>query len=304
MNQTTKISNSGKNKKNTKIMRKLGGKILWSFPSLWTRPTSKTGEVTLGDVFRAVTGKFRILPAFLIIGTQKGGTYSLYNYLLKHPSVHPAYTKEIRYFDRYYHRGENWYAANFPTILSKFLSKTKKTSFLTGEATHDYLFHNVVPKRVKKDLPNVKLVVTLRNPVDRAYSHYNNRKRSGQEKLSFEEAIKIHDSRIQKSWWHHQRFSYLKRGLYAEQLEYWFKYFPRKQFFIVETKEMETNFSQFYDELCAFLEIKKYPIDYKKYNIGKYNQMNPKTRQFLVEYFKPYNQKLYDLLGRKFDWDK
>lgn len=282
-------------------MRKLGGKILWRFPSLWTNPTSETGEVTLGDIFRAMTKRFRVFPDFLIIGTQKGGTYSVYNNLSQHPSVYVAYTKEIKYFDRNYFRGKNWYRANFPTVFSKFASKIKENSFLTGEATHDYLLNNVVPKRVKRDLPHVKLIVTLRNPIDRAFSHYNMRIRSRDEDLSFEEAIKIHDIRIQKSWWHHDRFSYLKRGLYAKQLEHWFKFFPRKQFFIFDTGQI--NETKFFDELCDFLEIKRFKLDIKKHNVKQYNKMNPETREHLIEYFKPHNKELYELLGKQFDWD-
>lgn len=303
MTESTKTSLTQKNQKNPKTMRKLGGKILWRYPSLWINPIGEKGEVTFGNVFRAMTGNLRVLPDFLIIGTQKGGTYSLYNNIMEHPFAYSVHTKEIRFFDRYFYRGESWYRANFPTKFSKFISKMKGHGFITGEATHDYIFHNVVPIRVKKLLPNVKIIVTLRNPIDRAYSQYNMRKRSGEENLSFEDAIKIHDERIQKSWWHQQRFSYLKRGLYAEQLQHWFNYFPQEQFYILETGEMEKNPSKIFNQLYDFLGIKKFEIDFKKHNVAKYNEMNQDTRNELIEYFKPYNKKLYKLIGRKFDWE-
>ena len=300
---TNEYERIDKNRSTKSIGRRVAGKIVWKYSSLWVRPTNETGEVSFSNFFRGLTGWLRVLPDFLILGIQKGGTTSLYNYLLAHPSIHVTHTKEIRYFDRNYDRGENWYRANFPTVFSKFISKRKGTPFIVGDASPDYLFHNIVPKKVKKDFPDIKLIVVLRNPVDRAYSHYNMRKRGGQETLSFEEAIKIHDSRIQKSWWDHHRFSYLKRGLYAEQLQHWFKFFPRKQFFILETNQMEANPLQFYDNLCNFLEIERFQIDFTRYNVGKYSQMNPETRKYLIKYFKPHNEKLYELLERKFDWD-
>lgn len=290
--------------KEINLDRKIAGKFLNRYPSLWVRPTGDKGEVTFWNILRGITGKFRVLPDYLIIGTQKGGTYSLYNYILQHPYAYTAHTKEICFFDRYFYRKETWYRANFPTKFQKFFAKIKNGGFITGEATHDYIFHNVVPARVKKVLPNVKLIVSLRNPTDRAYSQYIMRKKGGYEKLSFEDAIKIHDSRIQKSWWHHQRFAYLKRGIYVDELEHWFNYFPRKQFFIIETKELENSPHETYKKLCNFLEIKPFNLEFKKHNVGVYEKMHSETRKILIKYFRPHNARLYKLLGRKFEWDK
>ena len=89
---------------------------LWllQHPNLWTNPLS------ISSIFRALTGKFRTLPDFIIIGAAKCGTTSLYDYLSQHPSVHSALWKEIYFFDRYFPRGINWYRSNFPYNIQKF----------------------------------------------------------------------------------------------------------------------------------------------------------------------------------------
>src|SRR2546423_13513556 len=126
------------------------------------------------NLFRRLTHKIRIIPDFLIIGGQKCGTTSLYYYLIEHPNIAPAVRKQMHFFDNRFKKGFGWYKSNFPTIFSKwyktFLHKQK---FVSGEATPYYLFHPLAASRVHQFLPDVKLIVLLRNPVNRAYSHYN-----------------------------------------------------------------------------------------------------------------------------------
>lgn len=123
-------------------------------------------------------------PDFLIIGAQKGGTTSLYTYLCQHPRVVGASRIEVHFFDLAYDKGWWWYRSHFPVHVFR-----RGERIVTGEASPYYIFHPLVPERVRKDLPNVKLVAILRNPVDRAYSHYQHVRRNGREPLSFEEAI-------------------------------------------------------------------------------------------------------------------
>jgi len=274
-------------------------------PNLWMYPKDGKSKINFGDICRALTGTFRINPDFIIIGVQKGGTTSLSNYLIQHPSIHPALHKEIHFFDRHFERGLNWYKANFPTQFQKYIFKNlQNKEFLTGEATPDYIFHEFVPNHIRKELPNVKLVVTLRNPVDRAYSHYNMRVSTGDEKLSFEQALTKENERIIKGGHDLVLFSYRKRGLYAEQLLNWMNYFPKEQFFIVEINELEKNPQVVYNEICNFLNIKKIKLNFKKHHVGKYKEkMKSETRKSLLEFFKPHNEKLYKLLGRNFMWE-
>src|SRR5947209_2240904 len=158
---------------------------LWDKPQSYlakhTNAVSPAGKVQsasttplLEKVCRGITSPLRLLPDFLIIGTQRGGTTSLYNYLIARPGVGPASVKELHYFDKKFHKGIPWYRAHFPLSVQKYYYEfTHKRVFVSGEASAYYIFHPHVPKRVAKVLPHVKLIVMLRNPVDRAYSQYN-----------------------------------------------------------------------------------------------------------------------------------
>ena len=128
----------------------------------------------LEKLFRGITFPIRLLPDFLIIGTQRGGTTSLHRYLDAHPCVGPAANKDLHFFDRRYHKGLAWYQGHFPTFIEKYYAEhLRGRAFVTGEASPSYLFHPFAPKRVAKAMPHVKLIVLLRNPIDRAYSQYH-----------------------------------------------------------------------------------------------------------------------------------
>ena len=119
-------------------------------------------------------------PNFLIIGAQRCGTTSLYNYLIQHPQIVPSSKKEVHFFDLNFHLGQSWYEKHFPEVSD---------NILTGEASPYYIFHPLCPKRIFDYDPSVKLIVILRNPIDRAYSHYRHIVRLGHEPLKFEDAL-------------------------------------------------------------------------------------------------------------------
>ena len=118
------------------------------------------------------------LPDFIIIGCQRGGTTSLYNYITSHPDVEPASQKELHFFDYNFDKGLDWYKDQFPD------------NKITGETSPYYIIHPHAPRRIAQAKPDVKILILLRNPGDRAYSHYNLEVKIGHEKLSFEDAIK------------------------------------------------------------------------------------------------------------------
>ena len=136
---------------------------------------------------RNLSRNYRLLPDFLIIGYQKCGTTSLYNYLAQHTNIAPAGRKETHYFSISYWRGINWYKSYFPTIFTK-KKKGGKTNgkFITGEASPQYIYHTYSLDRIQKTLPNVKLILLLRNPIDRAYSAYQHVYKSCKEQHQFE----------------------------------------------------------------------------------------------------------------------
>jgi hypothetical protein len=268
-------------------------------------------------LFRKISKNARVLPDFIIIGAMKCGTSSLINYLREHPYVKiPLYQKEVHFFDRNFQKGINWYRSFFPSKISKYyITRCKKTSFLTGEKSPIYIFHPLVAKRLNKTLPNVKIIILLRNPVNRAYSHYNHSVRNGREPLSFEEAIKTEPERLRgeknkiiklKNYkgLKYSRYSYLLRGHYLEQIKEWFKYFPREQLLIIKSEDLFKTPQIVMNEVYNFIGIPKFKHDkFEKKFSRPYEKLKEETRQDLIKYFKPYNEKLYKYLGVEFDWE-
>ncbi len=238
---------------------------------------------------------------------------------MQHPCIHPCTTKEPRFFDKYYNRGINWYKSCFPfTFQKKFEKKFFHRKFFTGEATERYFEHPYVPQRIKKITPNAKFIVLLRNPIDRAYSHYNMRHDSKKEELSFEQAIIQEKERTKdefekmlndenyysKDYFHH---SYLERSIYVTKLKHWMNEFPKERFLILKSEEFFKEPNNIYNQVIKFLELPKWELhEYKKIGAGKYNQpkMEFSTRTQLIDYFRPYNEKLYKFLGINFNWDE
>ena len=261
----------------------------------------------------------RLLPDFIIIGTQKGGTSSLYSYLSQHPCVRAAVEKEVHFFDENFDKGLNWYRRFFPTLAHKVVDLTvkKKQRLLTGEASPYYMFHPLAAKRIAAIIPKVKLVAMLRNPVTRAYSHYQHEVRAGDEHLpSFEEAIAREEERLQGekekiladeqyNSFNYRHYSYLARGIYADQLENWFRFFPREQIFIIASEDFYANPASIYQETLRFLNLPDFDIKYYgKYNTNQYEVMDANLQQKLSAYFQPHNKRLANMLGRQFEWDK
>lgn len=281
-------------------------------------------RVYADNLFRAATNPVRLMPDFIIIGAQKCGTTSLYNYLVKHPNIHSAATKELHFFDHKFNKGFWWYRAHFPTTLEQYYTEhIAKRDYVTGEASPSYIFHPLAPKRVAQFLPQVKLIVLLRNPVDRLYSQYRHKVERGKhEKLPLAEAIAREEERIQgerekiatvKDYFSnsYQHFAYKARGRYAEQLEAWFSHFPREQFLILKSEDLYANPGEIYKQTLEFLNVPAFePASlkkgYRQYNKSKEtpSKMNPEIRKQLLAYYEPYNQQLYQLVGRDFGWDR
>ncbi len=274
----------------------------------------------LKKMFRASTNSLRMTPDFIIIGAQKGGTTSLYKYLIQHPCVAPIYVKEPHFFDILFHKGIGWYRAHFPTAVEKYyVERTRKHDFITGEASPYYLYHPLAAKRVAKTLPHAKLIAVLRNPADRAYSQYQHQRRQpGVEPLSFEEAIEAEAKRLAGEEekilrdekyisFNHRHYSYLARGTYIHQLPAWMDLFPKEQILIIKSEDLYTNPAIVVQQTLDFLHIPNgisgQQRDYKPFNEAKYEPIQPETRAHLIEYFKPLNARLYEYLGRDFGWE-
>lgn len=265
-------------------------------------------ELWLYSRWCLLTASKRVLPNFIIVGAQRSGTTSLYNYLCQHPQVMRGFRKEVKYFGCNYPQGINWYRSHFP------YQRKMSPGDITGEASPYYLFHPLAAQRIFETLPDVRLIVLLRNPIDRAYSHYYLNIRRGREELSFEEAIKAEpkrlageEERIKADEYHpmytHKTFSYLSRGIYARQLKRWFRFFSREQILVIKSEDLYGNFQSTYKKVMGFLTLPNRQLHNRKtFNAGNYDPINISTREKLESFYEPHNAQLYELLGTDFGW--
>jgi hypothetical protein len=258
--------------------------------------------------FRVATSRARILPSFLVIGAQRAGTTSLFIYLSEHPHVAGPtggdgtvrWPKELHFFDKRFSFGLDWYRRFFPLAAERRLARLRNRDLLAGEATPSYLFHPEAPERVAACLPEVRLIAILRNPIERAFSHYQLRRRMGREHLKFARAIKAEERQNRRG---DRRRSYLARGLYAEQLERWLAYFPREQLLVIRSEDLMTYPAEVYGEVVDFLELERWkPDSIVLRNRASYAPIGPVLRAHLEKYFAESNLRLARLLGRDFGW--
>jgi Sulfotransferase domain len=263
------------------------------------------------------TAGLRLLPDYLIIGAQRAGTTSLHRYLVQHPGVRTMLrTKGVHFFDTAYGRGMSWYASRFPTRLAAWwVARRHGVELRTGEASPYYLFHPQVPARVAEHLPRVKLIALLRDPVVRAYSHYQHEVARGFEPLSFEEAIEAEPDRLAgetermlaEPRYHsfaHQHHSYLARGRYLEQLERWRARFDDRQLLVLSSERFFAEPDHTFGRVLEFLELPAFtpPGGYEKHNGYDYRRMGEAVHRRLVEHYREPNRRLYESLGDDFGW--
>lgn len=252
-----------------------------------------------------------MVPSFMIAGAMKCGTTSLYQYLLQHPQVVGARKKEIHYFDWGYAEGVRWYRSQFP------LARRYGPGCLTGEASTDYLFHPHAPRRMAASLPDVKLIFLVRNPVDRAYSHYHHMRVRQREPLSFEAALDGEAQRlagelekIDRDETHYsysyRMHSYQARGIYASGLEAGMTAYPKERFLVLRSEDLFGDPVATLARALDFLDLPPMDLaDYGTFLGGRYHDpMRAETRARLVEYFRPHNVRLSQLLDQDMGWDR
>jgi Sulfotransferase domain len=263
-------------------------------------------------------------PDFLIIGTQKSGTTSLYYWLNRHPKLAGSYPKEIQYFSRHQHKGKdlNWYRKRFTSF---------KREALHFEASPSYIFNESIAKQLKELYPTIKLIVILRNPIDRAYSAWNMYRQhykrgtlrrslparsASQENLMFQnlterndyptfrQAIEIEQDLIAKG--EEKGINFLRKGLYYDQIATYLKYFDAGQLLILSMRELDDP-QKIVAKILLFLFIDNSGPQvgeaFQSRNARKYQEkINPEDRAFLEEFYRESNQKLFGFLGQPMDW--
>lgn len=275
------------------------------------------------DLFRcygAATARLRVMPDFLVIGTKKGGTTSVANWLVRHPQVLPMFPrlqrrKSPHYFDLNYWRGPAWYLSHFPSGTARRLHARRTGAAKVGEASPYYLFHPAAPARIRESCPDVRLIAILREPVSRAHSNYWDRVVTGNEPVAtFEEALDVEEARltgVTSDWlqdprhysFSHDHHTYLARGRYAEQLERYLRVFPRERLLVMPLDALHR------DPERSFRRIEEHlGLDHRVVDLESRNQREDKpplrdaTRERLQEYYRPHNARLWELLGEDFGW--
>ena len=245
----------------------------------------------------------------LIIGTARGGTSTLFATLKGCSGIAGSTHKELHYFDQ-----PSAFTIDLETYSRKFVG-----TGIRMEGTPSYLFVPLVPKRIKEIIPQARFIVLLRNPIDRAFSHYalvqrhRNVPNGIHRVLTFEEALALEETEMRKSYRGLLDYSYVSRGRYAEQLQNWFSYFSRDRFLIVKSEDYFAHTEQ-ETAKCLSFALGKVPVNPKitltdrffnkssHHTVQDYGSISKEVREKLQQHFQPYNEQLYTLLGKDFGW--
>lgn len=256
-------------------------------------------------------------PDFIVIGGMKCASTSLHHLVQQHPDVAKSVMKETNHFSNHFRRSLRWYRTNFaPKSSARRHEEQTGRKMITGESSPLYIFHPLAAKRIYEAYPNAKLILVIRNPIDRAWSHFKQMERRKHEPLSFEEALEQEPGRINGEMekliageidFSPQlvHFTYLERGKYLNQIKKFHEYFPKEQLMIIKTEDFKQDQKAILDRTCEFLGLSPYEWPkIKSYNVGGYSEkMKPETRQFLQEYFEPHNAALSEYLNKDFNWE-
>jgi hypothetical protein len=261
---------------------------------------------------RMATAELRALPDFVIIGAQKAGTTSLFRYLVEHPEVIGPAEKEVHFFDGRYERGMRWYRSRFPLRAALERRARDGRRKLTFEASPYYLAHPFVAARMHEHLPDVKLVVLLRDPVERAWSHYRDNVSRGTESEPFLEALRAEAERLAPGLANiargidpgpeYRNYGYVERGKYADQLEGWFAVYPREQFLIVESGDLFEDSAATYTRVLRFvgLDLPSRMPAFDVFNATPDAGLDDDARELLEAAFARPNRALASLVGIDF----
>jgi hypothetical protein len=258
----------------------------------------------------------RVLPNFLVTGTQRGGTTSLFIYLLAHDQVvGPRRAKGVHYFDTNFHESNDWYRSNFPLKSSiDAMAAESGTQPAVGEGAPYYMFNPAIPGRIHALMPDCRILMVLREPLDRAMSHHNHEVKRGFETLSMTDAFDAEEGRlagevdkiladptyISKPHIHH---AYLARGQYADQVERYFGLFGRDQVLVLDSANLKSDPKGTVRRATDFLGLKPMSgVDYPLYNQRDRDPVSPELRERYGHVFEESNARLAKLLPGEFSW--
>jgi hypothetical protein len=269
-------------------------------------------SVALGRIsYRA-----RMLPGFLIIGAQRCGTTSMYRALRHHPAVLKAPVhKGVHYFDVAYDRDISWYQAHFPlSATARRVERAVGVPAATFESSPYYMFHPLAAERIASDLPGVRLLVLVRDPVERAYSAHAHELARGHETEPFERALELEDARLEGERdriirepgyrsHSHQHHAYRTRGEYIEQLERLESLFGRERIHVVDSGDFFSDPEAAYEAVLDFLGLphRRTPV-FERHNARPRPAMPAALRSALDDRFLSYDERLTAWLGKEPSW--
>lgn len=292
-------------------------------------PILGAGRSVLKSAVRHVgtaTSSLRPMPDFLVIGTKRGGTTSFYFDLIEHPSImrlfppplpglKPDATKGVHYFDSNYLKGETWYRSYMPTRVTRRIRTLRSGArSVVGEASPYYLFHPDAARRAHAAVPGARLVVLLRDPAMRAYSHWKERRRGNAEELDFAAALDaeplrlagererlLQDPGYQSYAWEQQ--SYLTQSRYSESLRPWIDHYGREQLLVLASEEYYADPVKVLGEVDEFLGLPRRALSTGAIrNAAPGGALPEAVRRRLALEFKDDIAALSDLVGRTFPW--
>ncbi|MFC6152716.1 sulfotransferase domain-containing protein [Nocardioides yefusunii] len=260
-------------------------------------------------------------PDFLITGTKRGGTTSLFNYLLMHPGVLGLFPesrgkKSTDFFFADDQHSESWYRSHFHTRRHRErIERRLGYAPVGGEASPYYLWDPRIAGKVAAQYPGVKALVLLRDPVERAWSHYQERTQNGVEPLGFAEALAAEPARLEGEidrmladpTYHstsHDWYSYRSRGIYLPQLQNWLTHFHRDQVLVLRSEDMYGDVQGVFDQVSEFLGLDRVTLPTTRtFNASHRKSSVPEpVRSELAEFYAPHNLALEDFLGFDLDW--
>jgi hypothetical protein len=261
-----------------------------------------------------VTSTQRVLPNALIVGAQRCGTTALFRAVTAHPGASgPVVRKGVHYFDVDYTHPLEWYQGFFPLRATASRGVPAGQSPVVLEASPYYMFHPAVPGRIAKDLPGVKVVALLRDPVSRAHSAYKHEYSRGFETLSFVDALAAEDDRLAGEEeklvsdpgyvsFAHQHQAYLARGRYTEQLERLEKAIGRDRILVLDSSEYFRQPDEGLHQVLEFLGLPPIPHEEVFRNESTGSGIDPDLRRRLGEQMAPHDERLRDWLGWTPSW--
>lgn len=278
-------------------------------PSLRVSMQDRVKHAARRQMARFSSGE-REMPSYFIVGTKRGGTTSLSAYLHQHPNVmQPLVEKGCRYFDVNYERGWEWFVQNMPPAKEADRAEAETgIRPLVGESSPYYSFLPEAPQRIADAFPDARLLFIVRDPVFRAWSHFNYETSLGFESLPVHEALDAEADRLaspdlEARAMAHRHQAYLARGHYAEQIEHMHVSFPEDQLLVVRSESLFEEPDETMAEVHQFLGIPSHDGNYRTVKkANSYDAIPDDVRERLAGYYREPNARLYDLIGRDLGW--